>query len=102
MGPALMGQDGQLADAEAAERVRDFYYLQAARRLPDVRRGDARGAGGVSCTHALYDAELAGRLYFAMRGIAYAAAPARLVLSSREEAGGQPMDSRLTGRAPRG
>ena len=31
---------------------------------------------------ALYDAEVAGRLYFAMRGVAYAAPPARLVLSS--------------------
>ena len=30
---------------------------------------------------AMYDAELAGRLYLAMRGIAYATAPARPVLS---------------------
>ena len=53
---------------------------------------------------ALYDAELAGRLYFAMRGIAYAAAPPRLVLSSRrtwEEASGRPMDGRSMVEAQR-
>ena len=30
---------------------------------------------GYRAHNALYDAELSGRLYFAMRGIAYAAAP---------------------------
>jgi hypothetical protein len=39
--------------------------------------------GGYHAHAALYDAELAGRLYFAMRGIAYATAAARPALFVR-------------------
>ena len=56
---------------------------------------------GYRAHNALYDAELAGRLYFAMRGIAYAAAPPHTG-GGVEACCDRPMDGRSMGEAPRG
>ena len=60
--------------------------LPAACRMYGVVMPDERE--GYRAHTALYDAELSGRLYFAMRGIAHAATPVRPMLRRSRTGGG--------------